>query len=307
MYKRIYRMSLTISRILHAGYLFSFGDTKIVFDPIFENPFSTNCYAFPPVEFHETKIRELQLAAVFISHYHDDHCSLKSLNLLNRATPIYIFCQHAEMLEMVEQLGFNKVESIELNQPIQINEFEIIARRALDAEVDSIFHIRVDGMNILNVVDSWIDEETLLTLEETTIWDLILWPFQTMREIEVLAPSRMNRGDPSVQELPPEWIRQIERLKPKIIVPSSCQFKLESWSWYNQVFFPITYKKFEEEINRLVQNVKVLRLDPSQSVELSLDEIRKAPAVPWVRLLTTAIVDYDFDATVEVPKTSEIA
>lgn len=33
-------MNLQISRILHAGYLFEYGDQKIAFDPIFENPFS---------------------------------------------------------------------------------------------------------------------------------------------------------------------------------------------------------------------------------------------------------------------------
>ena len=103
---------MKISRILHAGYIFEYGKTQIAFDPIFENPFSKNCYAFPNVKFNIEEIKKLKLAAVFISHYHDDHCSLESLNLLDRETPIYIYCIYDEMLTMIKALGFKKVHQL---------------------------------------------------------------------------------------------------------------------------------------------------------------------------------------------------
>lgn len=53
-------MSLKISRILHAGYIFTKDQTNIVFDPIFENPFSFNCYAFPEVEFDLESLKKLK-------------------------------------------------------------------------------------------------------------------------------------------------------------------------------------------------------------------------------------------------------
>ena len=37
--------ALTISRILHAGYVFECDGSRIAFDTIFENPFSRNCHA----------------------------------------------------------------------------------------------------------------------------------------------------------------------------------------------------------------------------------------------------------------------
>jgi L-ascorbate metabolism protein UlaG (beta-lactamase superfamily) len=83
--------SLTISRILHAGYVFDCGATRIAFDTIFENPFSHNCHAFPDVAFDVDQIRCQRFDAVFISHFHDDHCSLDSLDLLDRATPLYLY------------------------------------------------------------------------------------------------------------------------------------------------------------------------------------------------------------------------
>ena len=99
-------MTLKISRILHAGYVFECNDTLIAFDPIFENPFSRNCYAFPDVRFDHDQIRNLKFAAVFISHFHDDHCSLESLDFLDRMTPIYIYCLFDELFSMVRELGF---------------------------------------------------------------------------------------------------------------------------------------------------------------------------------------------------------
>ncbi|MGH8854065.1 MAG: MBL fold metallo-hydrolase, partial [Telluria sp.] len=198
---------LTISRILHAGYVFECGGARIAFDTIFENPFSRNCHAFPDVRFDQDEVRRQRFDAVFISHFHDDHCSLESLALLDRATPIHIYCIFEELFDMVRQLGFTSVHPLRLNQPVAVGPFEVIPREAMDADVDSMFQVKAAGLNVLNVVDSWIDEGTLAQLVREGPWDLLLWPFQTMREIEVLAPSRAAAAPPT---LPEQWIAQLQ-------------------------------------------------------------------------------------------------
>jgi hypothetical protein len=296
-------MTLTISRILHAGFLFEDKFTKIIFDPIFENPFSRNCFAFPEVTFNHEKIKNLKIDAVFISHYHDDHLSLESLNSLSKTTPIYIFCIFPELIELVKSLGFLNVKPIILRQPIQIGEMTIIPLPALDAEVDCIFHIKAYDYNILNVVDSWIDPEVFEELLLTK-WDLILWPFQTMRELEALSPLRAEASD---CKIPIELIRQLQRLGPKKLVPSSCQFKFEKWSWLNQFYFPISYSKFSEQILQILPLTKVLRMDPSVSVVLSNDSLARGENLDWVKCETTEIVDYTYEVNSKVPSTAEVA
>ncbi|MEQ1722671.1 MAG: MBL fold metallo-hydrolase [Pseudobdellovibrio sp.] len=294
---------MKISRILHAGYVFESGSSQIIFDPIFENPFSRNCHAFPNVQFDLEQIKQLKPAAVFISHYHDDHCSLESLNLLDRATPIYMYCFYEEIFNLIRELGFKFVFSLKLDVPIKIANFEIIPRRALDADVDSIFQIRAEGLNILNVVDSWIDFETLDKLAEYSPWDMILWPFQTMREIEVIAPDRAQLPE---KELPPEWIEQLKILNPKYIVPSSCQFVMESWSWYNHAFFPVTYRQFAREIELALPDSKIVRLNPSVSVELT-PLLTISDSLSWVKPIGEQDVDYEFIPDLVAPPTSEIS
>jgi L-ascorbate metabolism protein UlaG (beta-lactamase superfamily) len=293
-----------ISRILHAGYTITEGAMSIAFDPIFETPFSRNCHPFPKIEFNHEKIRALKLDAVFISHFHDDHCSLESLNYLDRSTPIYMYCLFEELFDWIRELGFKNVHPLKLNKPVKIGTIEVIPRRALDADIDSLFQIKTKDFNILNVVDSWIDDETLELLKNEGPWDMAMWPFQTMRELEVIAPSR---AEPTPSTLPEEWIAQLKVLNPKYVVPSSCQFVQEPWSWYNNAFFPVTYKQFQREIEAALPNSKVVRINPGVSFNLSKNEITKAAPLNWITPIGDQNVDYDYNPNLIPPPTSEVA
>lgn len=295
-------MSLQVSRILHAGYLFELDGCRIVFDPIFESPFSRNCYSFPEVAFDTEAIRKLKLDAIFISHYHDDHFSLESLNLLDRDIPVYIFSVFEELVSLITELGFKNVYAIQILRPITIGPFEVKALEALDADVDSIFHIKVAGLNILNVVDSWIGPVTFERLLATS-WDLVLWPFQTMREIEAIAPLAAAPPSEKTCQLPIEWLDQLQQLKPKIIVPSSCQFRFEEWSWLNQIFFPISYAGFESQMLEILPQTKVQRLDPGETLSFSGPKNR----LHWVKPLKYQNVDYEFQPNTRPQTLPEIA
>lgn len=297
-------MALKISRILHAGYVFECGGTQLAFDPIFENPFSRNCHAFPDVRFGHEQIRALKFDAVFISHFHDDHCSFDSLDLLDRNTPIYIYCLFDELFAMVRELGFVDVHQLKTNVPVTVGAFEIIPREALDSDVDSMFQIKTAGLNVLNVVDAWIAPAALSLLAQEAPWDMVLWPFQTMREVEVLAPSWAEAAEP---ELPAEWFEQLKILDPRYVVPSSCQFQQESWSWYNRAFFPISYRQFQQELEAALPGVRVIRLNPSVSVVL--DENSLTPSLPlaWIEPVGEQDVDYRYDPDIEPPSTADIA
>ncbi|MDZ4663079.1 MAG: MBL fold metallo-hydrolase [Pseudomonadota bacterium] len=297
-------MTLKISRILHAGYIFEHDKTQIAFDPIFENPFSKNCHAFPNVRFDHEKIKKLKFAAIFISHFHDDHCSLESLNFLDRNTPIYIFCLFEELFFLIRELGFKNVQQLEIDAPITICSIEITPRKALDSDVDSMFQIKAGGLNVLNVVDSWIDSSTLKELGRIAPWDMVLWPFQTMREIEVLTPSRANKA---AVQLPSEWIEQLKILNPRYIVPSSCQFVQESWSWYNQALFPISYRQFKQEVESALPSSRVVRLNPSVAVELNKTSLEMSSSLTWIQPVGEQDLDYQYNGNVNPPATAEIS
>ncbi|WUR10984.1 MBL fold metallo-hydrolase [[Empedobacter] haloabium] len=296
--------ALTIARILHAGYVFECAGTRIAFDPIFENPFSRNCHAFPDVRFDVAAIRQQRFDAVFISHFHDDHCSLDSLDLLERGTPLYIYCVFDELFEMVKQLGFTRVTPLRLNEAVQVGPLRVTPREAMDAEVDSMFQVQAAGQNVLNVVDSWLDDATLAQLVAQGPWDMVLWPFQTMREIEVLAPTRAVAAPPA---LPEHWCGQLQALAPRYVVPSSCQFRLEPWSWYNRAFFPVSYALFAREVAAALPRAQVVRLDPGVAVRLDGTSLQPAPRLAWVEPVGPQDVDYAYEGNAAPPPTAQIA
>jgi hypothetical protein len=296
--------SLTVSRILHAGYVLACDGVRIAFDTIFENPFSRNCHAYPDVRFDEAAIRAQRFDAVFISHFHDDHCSLDSLELLDRATPLYLYCIFDALFDMVRALGFTQVHALRFDEPVEVGPFQVVPREPMDADVDAMFQVRAAGLNVLNVVDAWLDDAALARLVAHGPWDLVLWPFQTMREIEVLAPSRTA---PAPATLPDEWLVQLRALAPRYIVPSSCQFLQEPWSWYNRAFFPISYAGFAREVEAALPGARVVRLDPSVSVVLDASALRPGAPLPWVIPVGAQDVDYTYEGNSGAPATADIA
>ena len=319
---------MKISRILHAGYVFESQGTQLLFDPIFENPFSRNCHAFPSVSFDLDQIGQLTPDAIFISHFHDDHCSFDSLHLLPRATPVYLYCLFDELFVMLRELGFTNVQPLAVDVPVRVGAFEVIPRRALDDDVDSMFHIRAEGLNVLNVVDAWMDPETLEQLQQHAPWDMVLWPFQTMREVDVIAPSRGQPLAPALPaqlpaqspaqspaqllahspaQLPDDWAEQLQALNPRYVVPSSCQFVQEPWSWYNHAMFPITYRQFAQAVGEWLPAAQVLRLNPSVAFELTAHALTPAAPLPWVLPVGDQDVDFDYRPDITPPPTADIA
>lgn len=296
-------MSIAINRILHAGYIFDDGYSKIVFDPLVENPFSYNCYAFPHVSIDVSKIKNTKYDAIFISHYHDDHLSLKSLQYFDRHIPIYLYSHYDVFFELLRDLGFTEVHKIHLNQVVQIHNFAVTAWPALESDVDTIFQIQNKDINVLNVVDSWIDWQTHSKLSQLQ-WDVILWPFQIMREKEVLSPNRLKHEN---IDFPQAWTEQIKGLNPRYIVPSSCQFRFEDWSWYNHHFFAVTYQQFKQMISTNLKNTEVIILDPGQGYLFDKSCTKMASHLDWITIDEVRHSDYELNLNVVPSHTSNIA
>lgn len=317
--------SLRVCRVLHAGYLFesqnSEQTTRVLFDPIFENPFSFNCYAYPNVSFDFAAIRNLPLSAIFISHYHDDHCSLESLQHLCKSTPVFLYSVHEELFAMLRALGFSDVRALRVDHTETVGPFAITPRRALDENTDTLFEIIADGCKILNVVDAQLTSKTLEQLKARAPWDLVLWPFQVMRESDVLAPTRSEdfalsanfANDPNtsaeslLKGFPEEWTPQLQQLAPRAVVASSCQFIHEEWSWYRTHFFRFSYRDFAKYLEHILPNTKSLRLNPGASLVWNQQGFVPAEPVAWITPVGPQDVDYLFDPQAPVLSTSAIA
>lgn len=305
-------MEISVTKIIHAGYVFSSSAARVAFDPIFESPFSYNCFSFPPVSFDREKLQQEKFDAVFISHIHDDHFSMASLNLLSRDTPIYLYSTVSEAFDLLKQLGFQSIYSITHYVPIQIGDLAIEALPALDRDTDCLFKISNSYFKILNVVDSWIDPWTFSKYIKNTHWDLVLWPFQTMRELESLNPNQHPQAD---QNIPKELFDQLKELQTHVLIPSACGFQFERGSWLNQFFFPISYKGFIAQAQPILEKTALLRLDPNDEILLekisesqsSLEYKIQRQKLEWLENLDPTYPDYHYQEHLDIPPLSDFS
>jgi hypothetical protein len=99
----------------------------------------------------------------------------------------------------------------------------------------------------------------------------------------------------------------LRALDPRYVVPSSCQFQQEPWSWYNHALFPISYRQFADEVGAWLPDARVVRLNPSVAVALTAEALTPAAPLPWVLPVGEQDVDYDYDAGITPPPTADIA
>jgi hypothetical protein len=107
--------------------------------------------------------------------------------------------------------------------------------------------------------------------------------------------------------LPEEWPQQLQALAPRYVVPSSCQFVQEPWSWYNHAMFPVTYRQFAAALAEWLPHAQVVRMNPSVSFELSAQGLAAAAPLPWVIPVGEQDVDFDYRPELVPPPTAQIA
>lgn len=257
-------MSLVCHRLFHAGYQIQSKNACLLIDPILFNHFSVNLESYPPVIYDYEKLKSIKIDALFISHIHDDHLSLNSLNQLNREIPIYLYSPtHSRLFELIKSLGFLSVHALEVFSTYTIKDLSIQVWPALDNEVDCVLSFHSGETHILNVVDSWLPLGILPQLQKIK-WNLVLWPFQYMRELEVLSPDRFTANISSVLE---EHLEQISRLAKQVLVMSSCQFRMIDDSWLNHQYFSISYQSFQQQLNAKYKELRVIQLLPGQGLK----------------------------------------
>jgi hypothetical protein len=201
-------------------------------------------------------------------------------------------------------LGFERIEALELNESVVIGDIKITPLRALEDLIDCLFLIGQGGLKVLNVVDAGIDAAMRTRLKRIAPFDVVLWPFQILRERDILL------ADPAEKSFEARHAAQLQQLvdfKPRIVVPSSCQFIHEKGSWYNRIKFPISYSRFQRDVEKKSPRIRVEQILPGDTWTLTPRTFAKSGRLSWVRRLTEKAVDYKFEPSKTVPTTREIA
>jgi hypothetical protein len=111
----------------HQGWMVSAARARILIDPLLEEDFGatpeSGLKVYPPRLIAHGDFPPI--SAVFISHEHDDHFQIASLNRLDRRIPLFLSERSSHAAHRAaEEMGFS-VQSIEAGVPIRVGDLEL--------------------------------------------------------------------------------------------------------------------------------------------------------------------------------------
>ena len=110
---------MKLTYLTSASILIEDQNVKVLCDPwLVDGEFYGSWAHYPPLSFSPEEFNDVDY--IYISHIHPDHCSIKTLNKMNKAIPILIHNYDSKFLKNnVERLGYKVIE-IEHNKRTHI-------------------------------------------------------------------------------------------------------------------------------------------------------------------------------------------
>lgn len=117
----------SVTFVGHQGWLFSSQSTRVLFNPLLVEPFGHKGMVgklYPPRQLSVEQFPAID--AVFISHEHEDHFNIPSLNRLSRDITLYLSTRSSSAARrIVAEMGFHRVELFEPGRAATVGDLEL--------------------------------------------------------------------------------------------------------------------------------------------------------------------------------------
>jgi L-ascorbate metabolism protein UlaG (beta-lactamase superfamily) len=251
----------------------------------------------------------LKLDAVIISHSHWDHCDLQSLLWFDKDTEVIIprvkhpTIFNPPMVEAMRLIGFTRIREVDLWEPVQIKDIELIPvpfhgeQDEPDAHIDHFTYVlRTKGLSVYGGVDSYRDTfgqmmPVLNRIREDYHPDLAFLPVSKMiyryewggvngfcRYLDTNLIDQAFQYTASAEDAA-DWVTA---LQPKWVAPYAT-FNFSRWSTPAQVSL------FENELRRRGLQTRLYPFRPFDSLEASdfatgnASDFRRKTLLKWFR------------------------
>lgn len=284
----------------HHCWLFEAGASKLLVDPLLLPRWgftdANELRAYPPRTIDLTKIPALD--AVFLTHEHEGHFEIASLNLLSRDIPIYISCRSSyAMQRLLVEMGFSLREVVP-GEEVRIGDlclFPLTADQVNQGKIDEwdtlpylVFDRFGDG-SFFTQVDVPLNDSMWQAAKERVArpgiwaytnnhnqWDfLYAWSYPDERPLQGFTDAVFRYH----QKISDEWAA------PAAIVVSGGGFSFGGeQAWLNRDVFPL---RNEEVIKVLSLLIPERSLAPLPGERLLMKGGQLAEVLPGAELLST--------------------
>ncbi len=276
--------SLAIFRLTHAGYFVTSKKTSILIDPLFINDWAEFLILNPTVEFNFAEIKKLKLDGVIISHFHNDHFCLKSLNYVSRETLIVFPAGCKTIPFWLKTMGFKNLQELKPLENIKVGDIEIEATVSHAVGVNEMgMFIQKGKSKILNLVDTEVYKKDVESVVKRKGMPSVSFCFyQPLRESDVYNGKLLSISPKKIYQRLQDIVGAINE---SIIVPSACSWAYKYEPELNYWMFPISEEKFCEDIKQRFPLSSPTILEPGQGFVFDNGKLRNVQKLSWVQKL----------------------
>jgi hypothetical protein len=144
----------------HASFLTRLGGKKFLFDPVLQRPLLLDSWLYFPPQVMDARL--LDVDAVLISHFHEDHYDPRLISQLRPGTPVYIVEQRPMFEGWLRELGAN-VQVLPARKLTEIEKgVHVYAMPSEYNAIDSSFLLKNDNLCVYQGNDNFLTDKTLV-------------------------------------------------------------------------------------------------------------------------------------------------
>ena len=273
-----YEVRMTITYLAHSSFLIKCGDLTLVFDPWLKGPsYSKQWFLWPlPPEKIDFNIVDV----ILISHGHEDHLHIESLNEFEKSSHIFFPFQWRKGIKpFLKTLGFKKITEAVSFRTYFIKDVKITY---IGFSLESVIVVEYDGEVLVNINDALNSNHesavNFMLKEINAKWpkiDYLLsgWSGASYFPNQIRYPGKndIEIGRLREQYFANNFCRFTNFLQPKFSIPFVPGFVLlkKENQWINHIKFP------RENVNNYYVNLFKIQSDINFIIAYPGDSIEK--------------------------------
>jgi UDP-MurNAc hydroxylase len=255
---------MKIHSLGHACWLIETSMGNILTDPVFDEYFEGNTVQHCPsrkIVFNKLPTIDL----LYISHRHLDHFHIPTLQMLPKDTPVLI-PDDPLSIAALERLGFTDIRTMQAFSPIKFSGLTIHPIPSPSTTFLEYAALFVDGSyTLFNQVDTPLNEQAFDYIQQNAPSLDCHFAMFASQEFGWFSGKLSESAEIYTQNL-----RTVQRLNAKSIIPAAAGFRfIDEHSYLNSFLFPISHKRFIQDISSLMPNKIVLDPLPGDIITLS--------------------------------------
>ena len=278
---------MNILYVGHACFLVEIGGCRVLMDPWIVG---SACYHawwhVPPVTLTPEQMGPVDL--IMISHIHDDHFHLPTLQRLPKTATVALPCAlDPWMARSVREMGFSKVVELEHGVGVPLRD-NLRAENFQFGRLDSAFWLRSGKETLLNLNDCAVPTEWIRRWRRIhPAPDVTLGAFSYASAYplcyEIPGTERKQLASDSVQRYLEQFAKNMTALGTRAVIPIATQYGfLAEEQWWMNDFVPTPLQALAA-LERRDPGIQRVLLNPGDQFSTSEGLRRTGPVFDWTR------------------------